>query len=60
MSTSKSDTVTMPRDAWNDVNAYIEFLEGRLAKLNALEAHGVDNWCGYDDAVAELFTEDEL
>lgn len=60
MSISKSDTVTMPRDAWNDVNAYIEFLEGRLAKLDALEAHGVDNWCGYDDAVVELFTEDDL
>lgn len=55
----KSDTVTMTRDAWNDVSAYIEFLEGRLAKLNALEAHGVDNWCGYADAVAELFKEDE-
>lgn len=54
------DMVMIPRDAWNDVNAYIEFLEGRLAKLNALEAHGVDNWCGYDDAVAELFTEDDL
>lgn len=55
----KSDTVTMTRDAWNDVSAYIEFLEGRLAKLNALEAHGVDNWCGYDDATAELFKEDD-
>ena len=28
--------------------------EPRLAKLDALEAYGVDNWEGYGDAMASL------
>lgn len=33
--------------------------ESDLAKLNALEAHGVDNWQGYDEAMRSLSAEDE-
>lgn len=33
--------------------------ESDLAKLNALEAHGVDNWQGYDEAMRSLSDEDE-
>ena len=33
--------------------------EPRLAKLDALEAYGVDNWEGYDEAIRSLSTEDE-
>ena len=34
--------------------AEMKRLEEREAKLDALEMTGVDNWCGYDDAMAEL------
>ena len=33
--------------------------EPRLAKLDALEAYGVDNWEGYDEAMRSLSAEDE-
>lgn len=29
------------------------------SKLWALEAQGVDNWCGYDDAMERLRSEDD-
>jgi len=32
----------------------------RLAKLDALEAHGVDNWEFYDDALADWRKENRL
>lgn len=51
----KSDTVTMTRDAWNDVSAYIDKLEKDLEFLNALKACGVDNWDGYYDAVEMVY-----
>lgn len=35
---------------------YEELLKA-YEKLNLLEAYGVDNWCGYDDAVND---EDEV
>lgn len=31
----------------------------RLKKLDALEAMGVDNWQGYDEAMRELYSEDD-
>ena len=34
-------------------------LEEREAKLDALEGAGVDNWCGYDDAMEFLRAEEE-
>lgn len=55
----KSDTVTMARDAWNDVSAYIDKLEKDLEFLNALKACGVDNWDGYSDAVEMVYGEDD-
>lgn len=55
----KSDTVTMTRDAWNDVSAYIDKLEKDLEFLNALKACGVDNWDGYSDAVEMVYGEDD-
>ncbi len=38
------------RDTQDIINA----LEDRVAKLDALEAAGVDNWEGYDDAMEIL------
>ena len=55
----KSDTVTMTRDAWNDVSAYIDKLEKDLEFLNALKACGVNNWDGYSDAVEMVYGEDD-
>lgn len=34
-------------------------MQGDLDKLNALEAAGVDNWQGYDDAMAIMRGEEE-
>ena len=55
----KSDTVTMTRDVWKDVSAYIDKLEKDLEFLNALKACGVDNWDGYSDAVEMVYGEDD-
>lgn len=55
-----SDIVTMTRDAWNDVSAYIDKLEKDLEFLNALKACGVDNWDGYSDAVEMVYGEEYL
>lgn len=55
----KSDTVTMTRDAWNYVSAYIDKLEKDLEFLNALKACGVDNWDGYSDAVEMVYGEED-
>jgi hypothetical protein len=35
------------------------YVTGRLNKLDALEAAGVDNWEGYDDAVSPFIVEDD-
>lgn len=35
-----------------------EDMELRLNKLDALEAAGVDNWEGYDDAMREVYNAD--
>jgi hypothetical protein len=35
------------------------YLIKRDLKLSALESGGVDNWSGYDDAMAELYRESE-
>lgn len=32
----------------------LESLERDSLKLSMLEAHGVDNWCGYDDAMYDF------
>lgn len=34
-------------------------IQDQLDKLNALEAHGVDNWQGYDDAMESLRDEED-
>ena len=51
----------MPGDIeilFNDVVLSLEKLspvdEMQIRKLNALEAAGVDNWIGYDDAMSKL------
>lgn len=44
---ARPETVEIPR------KEYEALLEAR-AKLDALEAAGVDNWSGYDDAMAQL------
>ena len=35
-----------------------EHLKDRAYKLDCLEAHGVDNWEGYDDAMDEYESEE--
>lgn len=35
-------------------------LERKEAKLNALDAGGVDNWEGYEDSLKEYWTANEL
>lgn len=37
---------------------YLAYREAYL-KLQVLEAHGVDNWEGYDEAMSELFDAEE-
>lgn len=37
----------------------LEKAEDRLKKLDALEANGVDNWEGYDEAMRSIADEDE-
>lgn len=56
----KSDTVTLTRDSWNNVNAYIDKLEKDLEFLNVLKACGVDNWDGYSDAIEMVYGEEDL
>lgn len=43
----------------NSLEKFKAEAEPRLAKLDALEAYGVDNWEGYDEAMRSLFCEDE-
>jgi hypothetical protein len=38
-----------------DVDARLNYLEGRHKQLIALEHGGVDNWEGYDDAMHPFF-----
>ena len=56
----KSYTVTLTRNAWNNVNAYIDKLEKDLEFLNVLKACGVDNWDGYSDAIEMVYGEEDL
>jgi hypothetical protein len=37
----------------------LQDLRSRVAELDMLEAHGVDNWEGYSDAMRELHHEDD-
>ncbi len=46
----KEETVTIPKQEYNEMLNHIEF-------LNCLEACGVDNWDGYSDAW-EMFDEE--
>lgn len=35
-------------------------LEAAEEKLQVLEAYGVDNWSGYDDAMSEIYHREEM
>lgn len=52
MSTSPADTITITREAWEEACDARDLLW-------ALQAHGVDNWDFYDDALESLEAEDE-
>lgn len=41
------------------INRYID-LENSESELLALEAQGVDNWLGYEEAEFSEFTEDDI
>ena len=43
----------------NSLEKFKAKAEPRLAKLDALEAYGVDDWEGYAEAMRSLFYEDE-
>lgn len=45
------DDVVLTREEYDE-------LIGRVSKLEALEAAGVDNWEGFDDAIYLLNTEE--
>lgn len=49
------DTITISIEEY-------EYLQRQSFKLDKLEAYGVDNWCGYSDAMSDsdgIFEEDE-
>ena len=50
-----TDNVQVTREAWNDMQAYIQSLEKDQEFLNALRACGVDNWDGYSDAIEMVY-----
>lgn len=52
MNTEVEPTITIP------LQEYLKFLHFQ-AKLEALEANGVDNWEGYDLAMEELQDQEE-
>ena len=43
----------------NELEKFKSIAEPRLAKLDALEVYGVDNWEGYDEAMRSVFSGDE-
>lgn len=55
-----TDNVQVTREAWNDMQAYIQSLEKDQELLNALRACGVDNWDGYSAAIEMVYGEDDL
>lgn len=56
----RNDNVQIPREAWNDLQAYIKLLEEDQELLNVLRECGVENWVGYSDAIEILYGEDAL
>ena len=57
----KNPTVTRDGIVYEYILSQAEYDETLRdqAKLYALEAHGVDNWCGYDDALEDS-SQDEI
>lgn len=50
--TSEQETVTIPKSEYSK-------LKSSEVKLEFLEAHGVDNWNGYEDAIEEFHNWEE-
>lgn len=42
-----------------EIKDYLEQLEDDANKLSCLEAYGVDNWFGYDEAMYEYYNSKE-
>ena len=42
-----------------EIKDYLEQLEDDANKLSYLEAYGVDNWFGYDEAMHEYYNSKE-
>lgn len=42
-----------------EIKDYLEQLEGDANKFSYLEAYGVDNWFGYDEAMHEYYNSKE-
>lgn len=59
ISTVDSSEVTSPSMISLPENE-VKYLRKRDNTLSALEAAGVDNWAGYDDAIAELYSDENV
>lgn len=42
-----------------EIKDYLEQLEDDANKLSCLEAYGVDNWFGYDEAMHEYYKKED-
>lgn len=42
-----------------EIKDYLEQLEDDANKLSYLKAYGVDNWCGYEEAIHEYYNSKE-
>ena len=47
----KDDSLSILEEQINEAIKVLKYLSGRDAVLSKLEAAGVDNWEGYDDAI---------
>ena len=47
----KDDSLSILEEQINEAIKVLKYLAGRDAVLSKLEAAGVDNWEGYDDAI---------
>ena len=52
-------TTNITVEEMEEIKDYLEQLEDDANKLSYLEAYGVDNWCGYEEAIHEYYNSEE-
>lgn len=52
-------TTNITIEEMEEIKDYLEQLEDDANKLSYLEAYGVDNWFGYDEAMHEYYNSEE-